>query len=591
MPDIEPRHHWIVPAAHPVDEATIADARARGLSARAVRVLSRRVLLDGRELAARFDPPETCLHDAALLPDAGALLARVSRARAAGERVMVFGDFDADGLTGLAILTLALRRIGIDVLPHVPSRTEDGHGLSMRAVAEARDAGCSLIVTADTGSTSIPEVAAARELGLEVVITDHHVVGDVRPPAVALVNPHRSDSDYPDRGLSGAGVAFKVAQLLLADEPGGPEAALELADLAAIGSVADVVPMVGENRAILRLGLRRLVDAPRPGIAALLAVARAEGRRMDAETIGFVIAPRLNAMGRVADPGVAAALLLAPDAATAEGLVAELEAANDLRRALTDSALVEARAAAEAEGTGALTIVAGDWPVGVIGIVAGRLADELGRPAIVVSRALEPWRVSARSAGGFDLAAAFGQCSELLERHGGHPAAAGCHLAAEAYPDFRAKLLELAGATPPRAGRPSLRLDLVQSASAVDYVLFRELTLLEECGDAPPIVGIAGLTVARVRPANGGHTQLTLRKGADVIDAICFGRADLAGMLAEGVSVDVAARLSSRRFSGLETLQLEIRDVAPAGHLAALRAASRASPEATDAAAALAVVP
>jgi single-stranded-DNA-specific exonuclease len=577
MADPSPRFHWTVPAPHPLDEATIEAARARGLSARALRVLSRRGPIDEAGLAVRFDPPERSLHDPELLPDAAAVRARVARARRDGERVMVLGDFDADGLTGLAILTLALRRLGLDVAPYVPSRTDEGHGLSARAVEAACAAGQTLILKADTGSSSVAEVAAAAAAGVDVLITDHHALPPAWPRAAAIVNPHRPDSRYPDRRLSGAGVAFKVAQLLLADEPDGAGFALDLADLAAIGSVADVVPMVGENRAILRLGLERIASRPRPGVAALVAASRAARGPLDAEAIGFGIAPRLNAMGRVGDPAVAAALLLAPDAATAAPLVDRLEAANDLRRELTAAALSEARALAAEDGTRGpgVAVIVGDWPVGIIGLVAGRLADELGRPTVVVSRVVSPWRASARSAGGFDLAAAFEACADLLERHGGHPAAAGCHVLEERLPAFRERLATLASRMPPSDPRPSLAIDLVQSASSVDHLLLGELAPLERSGEAPPLVGIAGLSVARARLANGGHTQLTLRKGIDVIDGICFGRTDLAA-LREGQAVDVVARLSQRSFAGLDALQLEVRDVAEPGSLARSRDAGRA---------------
>lgn len=571
MTELSPRHHWILPPPHPVDEAAIAAARTRGLSARALRVLSRRGPVSPAELAARFDDPALGLHDPALLPDAHALRARVRGAVARGERVMVLGDFDADGLTGLAILTLALRGLGLEVRPYVPSRSDEGHGLSARAVAVAREAGCRLILTADTGSSSHSEVELAAQGGIDVLVTDHHSLPSRLPRAAALVNPKRHDSRYPDDRLSGAGVAFKVAHLLLADRPDGRQEALALADLAAIGSVADVVPLQGENRAILRLGLARIAERPRPGVAALLEASRTDRGRLDAEAIGFGLAPRLNAMGRVGNPNVAAALLLAPDAETAAGLVGQLEAANDLRRELTATALSEAREMAAGQGQATMTILAGDWPVGIIGLVAGRLAEELGRPALVVSRLAEPWRGSARSAGGFDLAAALAACDDLLERHGGHAAAAGCHVRADDFVVLRQRLLSLAESLPPADPRPSLTIDLVQSASRCDHLLLEELARLEGSGEAPPLVGIAGLTVVRTRLAGGNHTQLTLRRETDVIDGISFGRGDLAETLRVGQVVDVVARLASRRFAGLETLQLDIRDVAPGGALAGLR--------------------
>jgi len=571
MPELTPHYHWVVPAAQAVSEATIEDAKRRGLSARALRVLSRRGPVDLAELASRFDAPAAGLHDPASLPDAAIVRERMAVARRAGESVLVLGDFDADGLTGLAILTLALRALGLEVEPYVPDRSGEGHGLSADAVERARVAGHGLIVTADTGSTSVAEVATANAAGIDVIVTDHHVLGAQLPAALALVNPQRPDSGYPDRRLSGAGVAFKVAQLLLADQPAGPETALGLADLAAIGSIADVVPIAGENRSIVRLGLARLETAPRPGLAALMAVARIDREGISSDDISFGLAPRINAMGRIGDPAVAAQLLLASDPATAESLAAQLESANKRRRELTTTTMTEAREALAAAPDQPFIVLEGDWPVGIIGLVAGRLAEEHGRPALVLSTGVDPWRGSARSAGGVDLAAAFASCGELFERFGGHPAAAGCHIASGHVEDLRARLCAFVRERPPADERPTLSLDLVQSADAADYVLLRELAPLEGAGDAPPLVGIAGLAVNRVRAANGGHTQLTLRRGREVVDGIAFGRADLAEQLTEGSEIDVVARLASRTFAGLETLQLEIRDVAPAGWLRTMR--------------------
>jgi single-stranded-DNA-specific exonuclease len=463
----------------------------------------------------------------------------------------------------------------------VPSRTDEGHGLSATAVERARVEGRTLLVTADCGSTSHAEISAARASGIDVLVTDHHALPPRLPDASAVVNPHRTDSRYPDRDLSGAGVAFKVAQLVLADAPGGPDAALAMADLAAIGSIADVVPIRGENRAITRLGLRQLAAGGRPGLRRLLELAGVDPDEVDQETVAFRLAPRINALGRVGHAAAAAELLLSDDPDRIDVLAATVEEANDLRRSLMTQALEEARErlADEDPGQGVIVIV-GDWPVGVIGLVAGRLAEEHARPAVVVSTAVTPWRASARSAGGFDLATAFAASGHLLARHGGHPAAAGCHVEPERFEAFRAGLRAMELPSPGGAPRPTLTVDLVARAESVDHVLLANLAPLEREGDPPPLVAIAGLVVRRARIARGGHAQLTLQKGLDVLDAICFGRADLAERLGEGDTVDVVARLSSRTFAGLETLQLEVRDVAPAGHLVALRAAATAGREA-----------
>jgi len=571
MSALTPRYHWNVPDAHPLSATTIEDAKRRGLSARALRVLSRRGPVDTSELASRFDAPEAGLNDASLLPDADVVVARIEAAADAGQSVMVLGDFDADGLTGLAILTEALRWLGIAATPYVPDREGEGHGLSIAAVERAQRDGHGLIITADTGSGSAAEIAVAGAADIDVIVTDHHVMPAEWPAAVAVVNAQRVDNRYPDRRLSGAGIAFKVAQLLMGRREGGAAAALQLADLAAIGSIADMVPIVGENRSIVRLGMAQLESAPRPGIKALMSAARIEKSAVSIEDISFGLAPRINAMGRVGDPSIAAALLLVSDDASASGFASQLEQANLLRRELTATAMAEARDVLARRPESPFLVLTGDWPVGIIGLLAGRLAEEHHRPTLVLSSSVTPWRGSARSAGGFDLAAAFDACGDLFVRHGGHPGAAGCHIEAAHVEELRRRLDALVTRQPSLDRAANLDIDLVQSAVATDYVLLGELAPLEDAAEAPPLVGIVGLVVVRARVVSGGHTQLTLRRGRDVIDGISFDRPDLAEQLTEGLEIDIVARLASRTFAGIETLQLEVRDVAPAGWLAGLR--------------------
>jgi single-stranded-DNA-specific exonuclease len=507
------------------------------------------------------------------LPDAAAFAGRIRQARERAERVLVFGDFDADGLTGLAIMTLALERLGIETVPYVPSRLDEGHGLSLAAVAAASAAGAAVIITVDCGTTSVAEIAAAVAAGIDVLVTDHHRVPPELPAALAIVNPKRSDSLYPDRLLAGSGVAFKLAQLILADEPGGPEAALQLADLATIGSVADMVPILGETRAIVRIGLDQLRANPRPGVAALLKSAGAPLDRIDTETLGFAVGPRINAAGRMGEAMVAARLLLARDADEATALAAELETANLARRDLTKQAITDARAAIEAvAAAGAVmaagaTVVRGPWPVGIVGLVAGRLVEEMGRPAVVGSEQGDTIRASCRSDGSIDLGAALESCGDLFIRHGGHAGAAGFEIETARWPEFVARFGALAVRAAPADPRVALLIDLALPAAVIDYTLHRDLARLAPCGvgNPEPVVAVLGLTVTRLRPASGGHTQLTLKRERDILDGIAFGRPDLAETIHVGDRVDVVGRLSSRRFGGFESLQLEIRDVATSG--------------------------
>ena len=588
---IEPRFRWQFPEPVSLTDGVRAASQSHDLDERVGGLLARRGLVDAEAIDAFFAPPLEALHDPGLLPDADRFTARIAAARRDGERVMVFGDFDADGLTGLAILTLTLRRLGIAVIPYVPSRVDEGHGLSLAAVAAAKADGVAVIVTVDCGSTSVAEIAAARAAGLDVLVTDHHRVPAELPAALAIVNPQRPTSEYPERRLAGSGVAFKLAQLLLAAEPDGPAFALDLADLATIGSVADVVPILGETRAIVRLGLERLQTAPRPGIVALLASAGVAAAAIDMDTIGFAIAPRINAAGRVGEALVAARLLLAEDAAEATALAAELEAANVTRRDQTKQAISEARGRLAGRGPGPVapegtppttagpptqllpspdapaTLVHGPWPVGIVGLVASRLVEDLGRPAVVGAELGEVIRASCRSDGRLDLGAALSSCGDLFIRHGGHAGAAGFEIETARWPAFVERFLELAAhSTPPDPRRP-IAIDLALPALEIDYALQRGLARLAPCGvgNPEPLVAVLGLTVTRSREATGGHTQLTLKRHLDVLDGIAFGRPDLALTVHEGDRVDVVGRLTSRRFGGFESLQLDIRDVATSG--------------------------
>lgn len=590
---VDARFRWVFPAPVTLDPSFRAAGERLGLSTRLTELLAARGVGTVGELDAFFGPPETGLHDPRLLPDAAAFSDRIGRARTTEERVVVFGDFDADGLTGLAIMTRALGSLGIETVPYVPRRLDEGHGLSLLAVEAARAAGATLIVTVDCGTTSGAEIAVAAAAGIDVLVTDHHRVPAVLPPAVAVVNPHRPDSTYPDKRLAGSGVAFKLAQLLLADGAGDPVPAADLADLATIGTVADLAPIVGENRAIARLGLERLRREPRPGIAALLANARIVPEDADLETIAFAIAPRLNAAGRVGEALEAARLLLTDDPIEAAALADGLETANKTRRDLMRQAVDEARAVVAADdGTtgggphagGAAIVVRGDWPVGIVGLVASRLAEDLGRPAVVGANLGSVVRASCRSDGSLDLGAALEACADLFTRFGGHAGAAGFELPVERWEAFRNRFAILAGAAPRPDPRPVLRLDVALAGIDVDYALHRDLGRLAPCGpgNPDPLVAILGLTVTRIRAATGGHAQLTLRRRLDVLDGIAFDRGDLVDSVREGDLVDVVGRLVSRRFGGYESLQVEIRDVAESG-VHAEAAAILGGPVGTDA--------
>ena len=565
---LSPTRRWAPVPTPSVSPELAAAAERHGVPPRVLHLLAARGCSRPEDLEAFVADPHAVLHDPALLPDAAALAERLARAREHGERVLVYGDFDADGLTALSVMVLALRHYGLAVEPYVPSRFTDGHGLSAAGVERAAADGCPVIVTVDCGSSSADEIALAARQGIDVLVTDHHHVPERWPGAAAVVNPQREDNRYPDTRLTGAGVAFKVAQLLLGGRDGGDAGWTGLADLAAIGTIADVAPLLGENRAIVRLGLDLLRDRPRPGLAALLEVAGVAPDRVDAEVVAYTIAPRLNAAGRIGEVTLASRLLMAADREEAAVLAGQLEEANRTRRDQTASALAEARAVVGDPGDAPALVLAGPWPAGLVGLVAGRLAEEHHRPAVVFSTQVEPWRGSGRSpAGALDLARAFAACGQHFVRYGGHPEAAGGDLIPGRLDPFREAFLALAAASPVERRDPDLRVDLSVPIAEVGYDLHRDLARLEPFGpgNPPPQVAVLGATVTRVRPVSNGHVQLTVSKGREVLDVIAFGRADLGARVAPGDRLDLVARIGSRHFGGYESLQLELLDAASAG--------------------------
>ena len=362
---------------------------------------------------------------------------RIRHAIRAWEPIAVYGDFDADGVTSTALMVQTLSALGADVRPYIPHRVDEGYGLNNGALAELKRDGVKLVITVDCGIRSVDEVAFANRLGLDMIITDHHSVGPKLPPALAVINPKRSDCDYPFRDLAGVGLAFKLAQGLLRsnlqvsirrdltvelDES-------DLLDLVALGTVADLAPLLGENRSLVTRGLDRLNQPQRPGLQALMKQAGLAPGQVTASTIGFVLGPRLNAAGRMEDARLAYELLQTEDVVKAAQLAGELDRLNARRKEITAQSLEAAQAQIEANGSdGYLHLVAGEeFLAGIVGLVAGRLAEQYYRPALVVELGDLQSRGSARSIAEFDITMALDRCADagLLVKHGGHAAAAG----------------------------------------------------------------------------------------------------------------------------------------------------------------------
>lgn len=501
----------------------------------------------------------------------GAMRRAVDRLRAAAraaEPCAVFGDFDCDGLTGTALLTEGLTSLGLPVTALLPSRRRDGYGLSPHHVETLAAGGLRLLVTVDCGSSSHPALRRAVELGMDVIVTDHHPPHGPPPPALALLNPRAVGEGYPDHDLCGAGVAHALLRALAADGADlDPDAGL---DLLVLGTVADVVPLRGENRGLVRRGLPRLAATRRPGLRVLLEVSGVSRLTLGPRDIGFGLGPRLNAAGRLGDAHLALDLLRAPRLRDARPLAAELDAINTRRQEITRQAADEATAAIEATGGPGAMIVAWDagWHPGVVGLVASRLVERYRRPAVVVGSTDGRWRGSARSVEGFDVGAALNSCADLLLRQGGHPMAAGLEATDEiALAALRPRLEAEARRVLGDAERPPvLAIDLHLPADGLDWALADAMAALSPCGASWPdaLVAVHHAEVLEVGRSGGAVRLIVAGRGGMAVSAVARGET-LPGPIVAGDVLDLAATPTVRDRRGYRCLELDIHDARRAG--------------------------
>jgi len=504
-------------------------------------------------------------HDPFALGDMREAVERIRAAADGGARICVHGDYDADGICATALAVLLLRELGADVAWHLPSRFEEGYGLNGQTLTRLADEGFDLVVTVDCGITAVAEVEHARGLGLEVVVTDHHRPADVFPacPVVATLK-----GDYPFAGLCGTGVVWKLAEALLG--AGHPFLERHL-EIVALATVADVVPLLDENRAIARAGLRRLAQTAKPGLRALMRVAHVDPAAVDESSIGFRLAPRINASGRLCRPEAALALLLTEDAGEAARLADELEGLNRERQAVEERILREAidqiESWPEARRRRRGYVAAGEqWHEGVIGIVASRLVERYHRPVVLIAGTDGAWKGSGRSVAAFDLHGALGACAGDLERFGGHRAAAGLTIRPERVEAFAAAFAAHADETLSDDDLvPATRVDAVVPGPKLTLALCAELGAL-----APFGLGNPGITLLvddcelgdLQTVGEGKHLRFRVRqRGRDAGSAIAFGQGAQLDRLRRPGRYDVAFRLQENRWNGVCAPQLVVRRV------------------------------
>jgi single-stranded-DNA-specific exonuclease len=563
-------------------------ARELGWSALAARILATRGLADARAVQDFLNPSLGMLHDPFLMAGMEPAVERIVRAIRDQEPIAVYGDYDVDGLTATALLIRFFRFIGVEVTSYIPHRLDEGYGMSCEGVESLHARGVRLIVTVDNGISCAEQVAHAARLGIDVVITDHHQPGDTLPEPVALVNPNRPECPYPFKELSGCGVAFKLAHALLRRLECSPEEAkpflVSLLDLVALGTIADVMNLQGENRVLSHFGLRELERTRKAGLKALIHLLGQTGKPFTTETVGFLIGPRLNAAGRTGNADDALAILLVEEEARAWELARYLDELNQERRSLETEVLTDALERVAEDATlldDPILIVAGEgWHQGVVGIVASRLVDRFGHPAIVLSIEGEVARGSARSVNGFDIHTALGTCADLFIEYGGHTLAAGVTLQADRLALFRERLnREAAGMADPAQMAPMLEIDCAAAPEELTETFLTEIERVRPFGNGnpQPCVALLGCEVAQ-RPLfiGGKHLKLFLARQngtGEPLTAMWFNcpyaPADIESLLAVNGRVDLAGFVRLNTWNGVQSIEFTVRDLRSAGEKAA----------------------
>lgn len=536
------------------------------------RLLVLRGITDPEAAHTFLNPRLSQLHDPYLMAGMREAVDRLKRAIANKEKILIYGDYDVDGTTAVVVLLAGLERLGARVEIHIPDRLKDGYGMRVPVVERAAGDGVTVLLSVDTGIREHEVVSRAQELGIDCIITDHHLPKESLPPAHALLNPRRPDCQYPDKNLSGVGVAFKLVQGLLG---GGMTDALLMSFLkiVAIGTIADVVPLQGENRVIAKFGLEGLRRPVQAGLTALMEVARLDGRTPTAGDIAFRIAPRMNAAGRMEDAHAVIELLRTSDGVTARKIAIHLNELNSERQRAEESILneIEERVKSQPEIGGRYSLVfAGEgWHRGVIGIAAQRVVERHYRPTLVIGVEDGTGQGSGRSIANFHLLNALTDCESVFERYGGHAAAAGFTLARDRISELTERFEAYARQNlTPQDLVPLLRVDAEVDLDQMDWPVYEQLKRMEPfgMGNPTPVFVARGLRLS-VPPRVVGekHLKLKVGNGARDLDAIGWRKGEQAKLLGPGDTIDLAFTLDENTYQGMSSLQMVIKDLQVGG--------------------------
>jgi len=559
--------HWILPKA-PDEEAVRELAEALSLPEVACRLLLIRGYASAEDAKLFLRPRLDMLHDPLKFLSMDKAVDRLARAVRDQELVFIHGDYDVDGISSTTLLTRAIRVLGGKALPFIPRRIEDGYDLSDAGVDAAIAAGAKVVVTCDCGTSAVSPVARLCKAGIDVIVTDHHLPGGELPDCLAILNPKRTGCGYPDKDLAAVGVAFKLA-LALARALGRNENFIwGMLDLVALATVADVAPLRGENRVFVRYGLKVLADTQNVGLRALIRAAGLSGKPLTAGRIGFILAPRLNAAGRLGHAIRGVELLLSENEHEANTIARELEELNNKRQELDHATLEQARERVlqlDLDDTFGIVLADESWHPGVIGIVASRLVEEFGRPTVLIALSGDEGKGSGRSISKFDLHGALGQSREFLLRFGGHRAAAGVTIARDKVNDFAARFNDVAKSLlTPEDLVPEIRVDLEVNIDGMDErleSLFRHFEPFG-IGNPSPVLLARNVTLAAPpRLVGKDGLKVVLDMGTGSLDALGWGFAHRAAEFQAGSKVDIAFRLERDEYRGESYLQARIADM------------------------------
>lgn len=569
-PFTRPRPRWVVAPAP--DESLAARLAAElHLPPVVCRLLVGRGFVEPEDAKRYLRPRLEQLHEPGLMLDLDRAVERLARAIRARELVLVHGDYDVDGMCSTTLLTRTIRTLGGRAEPFIPQRLRDGYDLGNAGVQAARALGAAVVLTADCGTSARAAIAELCAGGVDVIVADHHLPGGDVPACLAVLNPRRAECTYPDKDLAAVGVAFKLALALTRAMGGDERAVLGMLDLVALATIADIAPLRGENRVFARTGLRLLNETRNLGLRALIRASGLEGKPLTAGRVGFTLAPRLNAVGRLKHALRGVELLMAENEHDANVIARELEELNRERQELDRRTLREAREQLErmdVDATFGLVLASDQWHAGVIGIVASRVVEETCRPTMMIAVDGDEGKGSGRSIPGFDLHGALGECRDLLVRFGGHRAAAGITIAAGRLPEFAARFNAVAASRLTRDQLvPELRVDLVLAAADLHEDLEALLRHFEPhgIGNPGPTFLVRGASVAGTpRVVAGDGLKLRIGTSRGSVDAIGWGLAPRAAEASAGGRLDLVVRLERDEWQGVSRLQAKILDFAPA---------------------------